>query len=69
MNEQSGYPDVGVVLNGRRPGRDIVIALLVKLVLLTLLYQLFFAHRHRPPQDADSAAAAVLGSPTPEPGQ
>ena len=66
MNEQGGNPDVGAMLNGRRPGRDIAIALLIKLVLLTLLYQLFFAARHRPPQDAESAAAAVLGAPTPE---
>lgn len=66
MDKQGGYPDVGAVLVGRRPGRDIAIALLIKLVLLTLLYQLFFAPRHRPHQDAESAAAAVLGAPTTE---
>lgn len=69
MDTQGGYADVGAVRVGARPGRDIVIALLIKLVLLTLLYQLFFASRHRPPQDAESAAVAVLGAPTPEPRQ
>lgn len=42
--------------------RDILVALSVKLVLLTCLYLLFFGPAHRPPSDASATAGALMGA-------
>jgi hypothetical protein len=49
---------------GGAAGRDILIALAVKLSLLTVLYCCFFAEGHRPKADAGATAAALLDHPS-----
>jgi hypothetical protein len=41
-------------------GRDILIALAIKLSLLTVLYYCFFAESHRPKVDPETTAIALL---------
>lgn len=48
-------------------GRDILIALAIKLSLLTFLYYCFFAESHRPRIDPETTAAALLEHPTVKP--
>ncbi len=43
-----------------RPGRDVAIALALKLALLALIAQLFFPSARRPHVDADSVARHFL---------
>jgi hypothetical protein len=47
--------------------RDLVIALAIKLSLLTAIYYCFFAESHRPNVDPETAAAALLGHSTVHP--
>jgi hypothetical protein len=41
-------------------GRDVLIALAIKLSLLTALYYCFFAESHRPKVDPETTAVALL---------
>jgi hypothetical protein len=45
-----------------RPGRDVVVALAIKGLLLLLLYALFFGSSHRVPADAGATAEALIGA-------
>jgi len=45
-----------------RLGRDIFVALSLKIMLLAILYGLFFSPSHRPPADAAAIATALVGS-------
>lgn len=51
--------------SGPQPWRDMLIALFFKLGLLGVLYLLFFAPASRPPSDASTIAAALVGSRMP----
>ena len=46
----------------RRPWRDVLAAVSLKLVLLAALYLLFFTPAHRPPSDASATARVVAGA-------
>ena len=48
-------------------GRDIVVALAVKLSLLAVLYHCFFAESHRPKADPRATAVALLDHSTVNP--
>jgi hypothetical protein len=52
---------------GAAVGRDLVIALAIKLGLLTGLYYCFFAENHRPRVDPEMTATALLDHPTVNP--
>jgi hypothetical protein len=52
---------------GAAVGRDILIALAIKLSLLTALYYGFFAESHRPKADAQTTAIALLDHSTVNP--
>jgi hypothetical protein len=49
-----------------RLGRDIAVALAIKLVLLSAIYLLFFSSANRPPSNAAATATAVAGAAMPE---
>lgn len=51
--------------SGPKPCRDTMIALSFKLGLLGALYLLFFGPASRPPSDAATLAAALVGSSMP----
>jgi hypothetical protein len=44
------------------PGRDVVVALTLKALLLLILYLLFFGPSHRVTADAHATAEALLGA-------
>jgi hypothetical protein len=52
---------------GAAVGRDILIALAIKLSLLTTLYYCFFAESHRPKVDPETTAVALLDHSTVNP--
>jgi hypothetical protein len=52
---------------GAAVGRDVLIALAVKLSLLTALYYCFFAESHRPKVDPETTATALLEHSTVNP--
>jgi hypothetical protein len=52
---------------GAAVGRDILIALAIKLSLLTALYYCFFAESHRPKADPKTTAIALLDHSTVNP--
>jgi hypothetical protein len=45
-----------------RPGRDVLVALALKGLLLLAIYLLFFGPAHRPPSDASATAKALIGA-------
>jgi len=45
---------------GVAAGRDVLIALAIKLSLLTVIYYCFFAESHRPKVDPETTAVALL---------
>ncbi len=47
-----------------RPGRDVLVALAFKAVLLLAIYLLFFGPAHRSPSDAGATAKALIGAST-----
>jgi len=52
--------------NTPRLGRDIAVALAIKLVLLFAIYVLFFSPAHRLPSNTAATATAVTGVALPE---
>jgi hypothetical protein len=52
---------------GEAVRRDILIALAIKISLLTALYYCFFAENHRPKVDPESTATALLDHSTVNP--
>lgn len=44
------------------PGRDLIVALALKGLLLLVLYLVFFSPSHRPAADAGATARALLGT-------
>jgi hypothetical protein len=60
MNFRVSHPCKPV--EAARPGRDVLVALAIKAVLLSGIYLLFFAPAHRPPSDAGATAEALIGS-------
>ncbi len=49
-----------------RPGRDVLVALALKGMLLLAIYLLFFGPAHRSPSDAGATARALIGSGAPK---
>jgi hypothetical protein len=56
----SGMQRVASTKTGAELGRDVLIALAIKLSLLTVLYYCFFAEGHRPKEDPGATAVALL---------
>jgi hypothetical protein len=48
-------------------GRDVLVAMAIKLSLLAVLYVCFFADAHRPKADPGATAIALLGKPAVNP--
>lgn len=60
-------PTVASTKTGAAVGRDVLIALAIKLSLLTVLYCCFFGEGHRPKADSRATAVALLDHPAENP--